>query len=125
MTEERCVCCGEIISECRTVCPMCEGKISQQPTFGGDPQLRSRYKQALYDLIAQIYARHPVGGALHIVLDDWNVKDHHITWCIEEAVPEYPEEDQQLFKRCAELLLMVKSKRARRKYIEEIYMKLP
>lgn len=122
---ERCVCCDEIIPEGRQVCPTCEEKISQKRPFGGDPQLRSKYKQALYDVIAKIYAKHPVGGALHIVLDDLNTKDHHITWCIEEVAPEYPEEDQRLFKRCAELLLMVKSQRARRKYIEFIFERLP
>ena len=123
--EERCVCCGEIIPECRQVCPTCEDKIGQQPSFGGDPQLRSRYKQALYDVIAKIYARHPVGGALHIVLDDLNVNDHHIQWCIEDMDhPIYTEEDRKLFKRCAGLLLMVKSQRARKLIIDKAFYKM-
>ena len=123
--EERCVCCGEIIPEGRQVCRACEAAISQQPAFGGDPQLRARYKQALYDVIAKIYARHPVGGALHIVLDDLNVKDLHIQSCIEHMdYPIYTEEDRRLFARCAELLLMMKSQRARALCIEKAFYKM-
>ena len=111
---EHCVCCGDVIPEGRPVCSVCEGKISQQPTFGGDPQLRAKYKKALYDVIAKIYAKHPVGGALHIVLDDLNVNDKCIQWCIEDMdYPIYTVADRQLFSRCAELLLMLKSQRAR------------
>ena len=125
MNENRCVCCGEIIPEGRMVCPACEGKISQQPAFGGDPQLRSRYKQALYDLIAKIYAKHPVGGALHVVLDDLNVTDRSIQWCLENMdEPIYTVADRQLFSRCAELLLMLKSQRARALCIEKAFEKI-
>ena len=121
---DRCVCCGEIIPEGRQVCKSCEDKISQQPTFGGDPLLRARYKQALYDIIADIYAMHPVGGALHIVLDDLNVNDRHIQRCIEDMdYPIYTEEDRRLFRRCAELLLMLKSQRARALIIEKAFDK--
>ena len=124
---EHCVCCGDVIPEGRPVCRVCEDKISQQPAFGGDPQLRARYKQAIYDVIAKIYAKHPVGGALHIVLDDLNVNDHHIQMCLKYMdYPIYTEEDRQLFKRCADLLLLVKSQRARElcilKAFEKIYM---
>lgn len=123
---ERCVCCDEIIPEGRQVCHTCEEKISQKRPFGGDPRLRAKYKQALYDLIAKIYAKHPVGGALHIVLDDLNVKDQHIKMCIEDMdYPIYTDEDRRLFTRCAELLLMVKSQRARELYIEAAYKRLP
>ena len=123
--EERCVCCGEMIPEGRQVCPACEEKISQQPAFGGDPQLRAKYKQALYDVIADIYALHPVGGALHIVLEDLNVKDQHIQWCIENMDDSiYSEEDRRLFRRCAELLLMLKSQRARALCIDKAYYKI-
>lgn len=123
--DKRCVCCGEIIPEGRQVCSTCEAAISQQPTFGGDYRLRARYKQALYDVIAEIYEQHPVGGALHIVLDDLNVKDQHIQMCIEDMdYPIYTDEDRRLFKRCAELLLMLKSQRARALIIEKAYYKM-
>ena len=122
---DRCVCCGEIIPEGRQVCPMCEEKIGHQPSFGGDHQLRARYKQAVYDVIAKIYAKHPVGGALHIVLDDLNVTDRNIQYCLEHLdEPIYAVADRQLFRRCAELLLMVKSQRARALIIEKAYDKI-
>ena len=123
--EERCVCCGEIIPEGRQVCLICERKISQQPTFGGDHQLRAKYKQALYDIIADIYAMYPAGGALHIVLDDLNVADHHIQMCMEDMdYPMYTDEDRKLFKRCAKMLLLVKSQRARELIIEKAFDKI-
>lgn len=32
-------------------------------------------------LIGQIYDFHSAGGALHIVLDDWNLERHYIDYC--------------------------------------------
>lgn len=26
-----------------------------------------------------------VGGCFHIVLDDYNVEDHHVSWCLDNA----------------------------------------
>ena len=77
----------------------------------------------LYDVIAQIYARNGVGGALHIVLDDGNTEDHHIKWCVEEWMKEhpYPDEERQLYLRCAELLMLVKNPRKRYRKIEKAF----
>ena len=77
----------------------------------------------LYDVIAQIYARNGVGGALHIVLDDGNTEDHHIEWCIEN-MQDYPEEEQKLYIRCAELLMLVKNPRNRYRKIEKAFAKM-
>lgn len=33
---------------------------------------------------------HGVGGPLHIVLDDLNVEEHHIRWCVDEWLPAHP-----------------------------------
>lgn len=33
---------------------------------------------------------HGVGGPLHIVLDDMNVEEHHIRWCVDEWLPTHP-----------------------------------
>lgn len=78
----------------------------------------------LYDVIAQIYERDGVGGALHIVLDDGNTEDHHIKWSIEH-MHDYPEEEQRLYLRCAELLMLVKNPRNRyrkiRKALDKFY----
>lgn len=75
-----------------------------------EKRLTDELKQELYDVIAKIYTVNGVGGALHIVLDDLNVEDHHIEWCIKNAIDDYPEEEQNLYKRCAELLLMLHKK---------------
>src|SRR6478672_3703693 len=32
-------------------------------------------------LIKEVYAEHPSGGDLHIVLDDWNLEDANLAWC--------------------------------------------
>lgn len=74
----------------------------------------------LYDVIAQIYERDGVGGALHIVLDDGNTEDHHIKWSIEH-MHDYPEEEQRLYLRCAELLMLVKNPRNRYRKIEKAF----
>lgn len=77
----------------------------------------------LYDVIAQIYARDGVGGALHIVLDDGNTEDHHIKWCVEELMKarHYPDDEQRLYLRCAELLMLVKNPRNRYRKIEKAF----
>lgn len=64
--------------------------------------------------IKRIYELHGVGGPLHIVLDDCNLEDHHIIWCLENTIGNYfsdnlsDEENQELNKLskiCAEYLL--------------------
>lgn len=77
----------------------------------------------LYDVIAKIYERDGVGGALHIVLDDGNTEDHHIKWSIEH-MSDYPEEEQKLYSRCADLLLLVKNPRSRYRKIEKAFDKM-
>lgn len=80
----------------------------------------------LYDVIAQIYARNGVGGAMHIVLDDGNTEDHHILWCIEEWMKKYPypEEEQRLYVRCAELLMLIKNPRSRYRKIQKAFARM-
>lgn len=77
----------------------------------------------LYDVIAQIYERNGVGGALHIVLDDGNTEDHHIKWCIEN-MDDYPEEEQRLYFKCADLLLLIKNPRSRYRKIRKAFDKI-
>jgi hypothetical protein len=86
-------------------------------------RLTAEQKREIYDVIAQIYAVDGVGGALHIVLDDLNVEDHHITWCIEHMLDyQCSEEEQRLCVRCAELLLAV-HKKQRKRLIETAHYK--
>jgi hypothetical protein len=77
----------------------------------------------LYEVIAQIYAINGVGGALHIVLDDGITEDHHIKWCIEN-MQDYPEVEQRLYQRCADLLMLIKNPRNRYRKIEKAFNKM-
>lgn len=61
----------------------------------------------LLALAQELYAQHPVGGHLHIVLDDGNLEGHHVAWCIARAV-DAGEERQAAFG-----LRLLESKRAR------------
>ena len=38
---------------------------------------------AAVPLIAEVYNHHEAGGGLHIVLDDWNLEDHFVSFCQE------------------------------------------
>lgn len=49
-------------------------------------------------LIGEVYAENSGGGGLHIVLDDWNLEDDHVQWCIDNADLTPTE------LRCAELM---------------------
>ena len=37
----------------------------------------------IVSLIKELYKKEPVGGMLHIVLDDFNIDDDDLEWCIE------------------------------------------
>jgi hypothetical protein len=63
-------------------------------------------EQRLKEAIRKVYAFSGVGSALHIVLDDINVEDHHITWCIENSIPELDDpREKNACVQCALLLL--------------------
>lgn len=67
-------------------------------------------QERLTQLIQMIYAKHPAGGALHIVLDDGNTEDRHIQWCIDH-LDEYAAKDEvPLFLECARLLLSIRER---------------
>ena len=53
----------------------------------GSPTLDTVRIRATSELIRELYAMSCVGGNLHIVLDDWNLSDHSIQWCLDEAIP--------------------------------------
>jgi hypothetical protein len=59
-------------------------------------------------LIKKIYAKYSTGGALHIVLDDNNVSDDNIVWCLRNSIIDEEfcdKEDRELFELCAINLL--------------------
>lgn len=64
-------------------------------------------KQRIHELINIIYTKYScAGGALHIVLDDKNIEDDHIHWCLDNAISKiFDEEEKKIYTECAELLL--------------------
>ena len=60
---------------------MCEGCYIEagRPT----PTQEAR---ALRPLIARVYEYSAVGGNAHVVLDDWNIEDNHIDWCLTTGI---------------------------------------
>jgi len=63
-------------------------------------------------LVAALYKRNGVGCCLHIVLDDGNVEDHQVEFCIEQAKKQKHENCQFL----GELLLKMSQTQRRRLY---------
>jgi hypothetical protein len=82
-----------------------------------DLQLNKILYSKTIELIKSIYKTYVCGGSLHIVLDDENVENGDIQWCIENAINQnfeqyydaksenYIEEDRLMFLECAENLL--------------------
>lgn len=73
-------------------------------------------KNRLFDetlvIAKQVYNINGVGGPLHIVLDDGNLKDIHIMSCIEYIQAMEDGSGKEIFLQCANnLLLMTISQR--------------
>ncbi|WP_297419274.1 hypothetical protein [Clostridium sp.] len=66
-------------------------------------------KQRIRELIAIIYTNYScVGGALHIVLDDDNIEDYNIKWCLDNSISKLTnEEEKKVYEECVELLLQL------------------
>jgi len=63
----------------------------------------------VWPLVRELYSRHGAGCCLHIVLDDGNVMDDDVRFCIEWA-------DKEGCKPCAELgQLLLRMSRTQRK----------
>lgn len=63
-------------------------------------------KQRILDLVKIIYTKYScVGGALHIVLDDYNIEDGHIKSCLNDIKYIKDKEERSIYRECAELLL--------------------
>jgi len=47
-----------------------------------------------------------VGGALHIVLDDGNIEDDNIKWCLDSPIKDLQDKvEKETYDECANLLL--------------------
>jgi len=51
----------------------------------GRPQIQNARVRAAAESIGPVYQESPVGGNLHIVLDDWNVDDSDLDFCERDA----------------------------------------
>lgn len=76
-------------------------------------------KQRIRELIKIIYNKYScVGGQLHIVLDDENIEDGHIKYCLQCIDKIEDQEERNVCKECAELLLKL-SYSARKRLLKE------
>lgn len=42
-------------------------------------------------LVAALFEHSAVGGTAHVVVDDWNLEDEHLEWCMGQSVAGSPE----------------------------------
>ena len=66
------------------------------------------------DIIKQIYKKYSTGGALHIVLDDYNTDDEDILWCLQNSIPDEKicrKQDREMFEQCAINLIKINESR--------------
>ncbi|MDC4245669.1 hypothetical protein [Clostridium perfringens] len=76
-------------------------------------------KQRIRELIKIIYNKYScVGGQLHIVLDDENIENDHIEYCLQCIDKIEDQEERNTYKECAELLLKL-SYSARKRLLKE------
>lgn len=59
---------------------MCKGCWKQY----GSPQLSSLLVRETAQQIKEFYIKQPVGGYFHIVLDDWNLQNSYVEFCLKE-----------------------------------------
>ena len=75
----------------------------------GKPAIVTEKTKAAAALVAKVYEFSCVGGNAHIVVDDWNLEDDHIRWCLDEAlktnVHEADAEQLAAERACLEALL--------------------
>lgn len=75
----------------------------------GSPAIINDKTKAAAALVAEVYEYSLVGGNAHIVVDDWNLEDDNIRWCLDTALAEnvHEADDEQLAaeRACLEALL--------------------
>lgn len=115
----KCVFCGTVDKGgqicCDTVRNILEGKkVIEKPNkyieitnkmFDGEP-----YLDELVALVKEYYKTNPAGGSLHIVLDDGNLEDNNISFCMGYAAAEEDEAGVQLAILLKNMPLSVRQK---------------
>lgn len=67
----------------------------------GSPKLRNNGVTLALSLLDELYDTSLSGGDLHIVVDDWNLKDSNIEWCLSNTI----KDDSSVEFELAHLLL--------------------
>lgn len=57
----------------------------------GQPAVVTEKTLAAAAAIRRVYDFDCSGGAAHIVVADWTLEDHHITWCMDVALHQHQE----------------------------------
>lgn len=87
--------------------------------------MKKNIREETIQMIQKIYEIYPCGGALHIVLDDGNVEDRHIHWCMVYAIPEIEDSEvRELFEKCAINLIKLDTERKRLSCISEAFNRM-
>lgn len=73
-------------------------------TKAGSPQIDSEKVRAAVKLIAAVYERSSVGGGLHIAVDDYNLSDEDIDWCLQHLAEYADPENIDDERACGEAL---------------------
>jgi hypothetical protein len=60
------------------------------------PLPTTKQMREIVNLIDEFYEDWFTGGALHIVLDDWNLEDEDITWCLQNSDPDLQDDRVKL-----------------------------
>jgi len=65
----------------------------------GSPAILNDAVRDAAQAVADVYEWSVVGGALHVVLDDWNIEDEHLSRCAQGIEdPSRVESEEQLVK---------------------------
>jgi hypothetical protein len=74
----------------------------------GSPAIVNARTVAAADKVARIYEFSMVGGDAHVVVDDWNLSDETVQWCLTEGmamnVHEHTPEQKAIVREALEAL---------------------
>jgi len=77
----------------------------------GSPAIITKTTQHVANLVAKVYEFSSVGGNAHVVIDDYNIEDDHIDWCLREGlssnVHEHDEKQLAIEKELLEALRLL------------------
>ena len=89
----------------------------------GKPAIVNEKTRAVAALVDRIYDLHLAGGLAHIVVDDWNLEDGNIQWCLDYTEANKDREPADLVEACRAaleaLLAMTDDERASAMAIHE------